>query len=246
MFWNTTTAGLPPWEWQTVTTQEKIQLLQNPDTFYTIKYKTGYSTLGLAGWGNRRLDAMDYYPFQKELFLDVTKRIRERTKREKLKMLDIGGGMGLGLHDAKEKDSSLETDNLTIDEELAMYPVDHLYLCPAERMPKEFEGKMDLIISNMAFRYFPFPDLALKNAIKALAIGGEAHIHWSTRDAHWTKGLREEQYRTASQQHCTALFQEIKQLEDTGIIRILELDLSKTGYDYGEEIVRIEKTKEWK
>lgn len=244
ILWNRTTAGTPSWKWQTVTVQEKMQLLQNPNILTTMRYQTENCESGLTGWGNRRLYEPDYYLFQKKKFPDVMKRIRDRTEK-KLKVLDIGGGIGLGLHDAKERDPNIETYNLTIDEELAMYAVDHLYLCPAERMPKEFEGKMDLIMSNMAFRYFSFPDLALKNAIKALAVGGEAHIHWDTRDAHWTKDLDGKEYKTALQQHCNVLFQECKHMEDTDIIRILAPDLSKTGYDYYGGIVRVEKLKEW-
>ena len=89
VFWNRTQPGSPPWEgqtleWQTVTRQEKIQLLQDPDVVETIRYTSGSCTSGLKGWGNRRLDEPDYYLFQKEKFPSVVKRIRDRTRREKL------------------------------------------------------------------------------------------------------------------------------------------------------------------
>lgn len=74
----------------------------------------------------------------------------------------------------------VETHNLTIDVEPAMYPTDHVYLCPAERMPTALKGGMDLIVSHMAFRYFQAPDLALENCLQALSIGGEAMLSVDT------------------------------------------------------------------
>lgn len=68
------------------------------------------------------------------------------------------------------------THNLTVDVEPVMYDVDKLYLCPAERMPRELKGNMDLVISNMAFLYFVGPHLALENCLAALSIGGEARL----------------------------------------------------------------------
>jgi len=38
--------------------------------------------------------------------------------------------------------------------------------------------KMDIIDSQMAFRYFLYSDIALRNIIKALSVGGVARIHY--------------------------------------------------------------------
>ena len=43
-------------------------------------------------------------------------------------------------------------------------------------MPVSFKNKFDIIISNIAFRYFLFPHIALKNTILSLSKGGRAEI----------------------------------------------------------------------
>lgn len=107
-------------------------------------------------------------------FPHLLKRIKERTGKQSITMLDVGGGSGRALSDAKKIDPSITTHNLTIDEEPAMYPVDRTHFCPAEWMPKEFEENMDLIVSNMSIRYHTYPYITLENTVRALSVGGEA------------------------------------------------------------------------
>lgn len=108
--------------------------------------------------------------------------VRKRTAKEVLSVLDVGGNMGLALHQAKGVDPKLETTNMTIVAMPVTYPVDHLDVRPAEIFPAEYQNKFDIIISNFAFTYFLYPDIALENCIKALSIGGEARLAVSARD----------------------------------------------------------------
>ena len=45
---------------------------------------------------------------------------------------------------------------------------------------------MDLIVSNMSFGYFEAPDLALRNCVEALTVGGEAILNITPYDG-WRK-----------------------------------------------------------
>ena len=49
-------------------------------------------------------------------------------------------------------------------------------------MPAKFEEKMDLIDSQVAFRYFLYSDIALRNVIKSLTVGGVARICYEVGD----------------------------------------------------------------
>jgi SAM-dependent methyltransferase len=119
------------------------------------------------------------YGFTKESFSQLLSEIRERTGRNRLLMLDVGGGLGNACFQAEQLDSNLKATNLTIEEEPAMYPVETV-IAPAEAMPASFKEKYDLILSNIAFRYFPYPDIALDNCLKSLSVGGEARLSVST------------------------------------------------------------------
>jgi SAM-dependent methyltransferase len=112
-------------------------------------------------------------------FAHIIDRIRKDCGKGNVRILDVGGGMGEAMCDAKKISPSVETYDLTLDEEPAMFTPDHLVLCPAERMPREWEEQMDLVLSNMAFQYFNYPDLALLNVVKALSVGGEAYLSFS-------------------------------------------------------------------
>ena len=130
----------------------------------------------LVGSGSRHLYSTDiteptYFYKDKKEFEDKIESIKKRTGKTTLTMLDIGGNVGKALIDAKKIDPTLETLNLTL-ESAPVVQGDIVVRRPAEYMPAVFEEKMDLIESNVAFRYFLFPDIALKNAVKALSVGG--------------------------------------------------------------------------
>jgi len=110
----------------------------------------------------------------KKEFSLLVRRVRQRTGKDHIHMLDVGGGTGRGLYNVKNIDPTVITHNLTVHEEPSMYPVDHTYFCPAEWMPQEFEEKMDLIISNISIRYHTYPDITLENILRSLSVGGEA------------------------------------------------------------------------
>lgn len=106
----------------------------------------------------------------KAIFLTLTNNIRARTGKSRLKMLEVGGGIGRAFLEAKTPDPDLKTYNLTIHEDPGA----------GECMPAEWFEQMDLIVSNADF---PFHDAALKNVLKALSVGGEAHMFFPSKAA---------------------------------------------------------------
>jgi ubiquinone/menaquinone biosynthesis C-methylase UbiE len=79
-------------------------------------------------------------------------------------------------------------------------------------MPAELEETVDFAISRTAFRYFDYPDIALKNVVKALAEGGWADIYFSTERSslyNFESGkTREEQFKESQE-----YFKKIEELE---------------------------------
>ena len=60
-----------------------------------------------------------------------------------------------------------------------MWPgIEHVFV-PMERLPERFRESFDIMVSNMAWRYFVYPDIALKNLLQALSVGGWANIVFS-------------------------------------------------------------------
>jgi len=157
--------------------ERKMKLLSDPKIWHESWIRYGNTTEGLTFQGIRSLSE---YGFEEETFSQITNKIKESTGRDKLRMLDLGGASGRALHQAKEIDPTLEIFNLTIDEEPTMFPVDHFYLIPAERMPDELEEQIDFIVSRTTFRYLMYPDLVLKNLVKALSVGGYADFVFSS------------------------------------------------------------------
>ena len=77
------------------------------------------------------------------------------------------------------------TYNMTLDVEPVTFDSDKLYLCCAERFPRELKQNVDLIISNMAFVYMAGQSLALENCLQSLSVGGEAFLSvgWGKQDS---------------------------------------------------------------
>lgn len=132
--------------------------------------------------GNRNLfdryEAGGYFENAAEL-RNLLYQIRESSKVKKLRVLDIGCGIGMALQDMKEIDANLETHGITMEQEPWMFYADFFHYNLAERMPTTFRSQFHLIVSNMAFRYFLFAHLALRNVVLALAKGGYAQLHFS-------------------------------------------------------------------
>lgn len=149
-----------------------------------------------------------------ENITDVLTRIKSRTKSDHLRVLDVGGYIGMPLNDIKIIDKGSETFNLTVHEEPAMYPTDHLMVCPAEHMPKSLEGNIDLAISLISFRYHTYPDISLRNVVLSLSHGGEAFIDFDAERSSARK-MDPEDFKKRIQ----ALFNWLKSLEEKGEIK---------------------------
>ncbi len=125
--------------------------------------------------GYRELVSEDgYFKTEKE-FVDLLADIRHYTGIKPVRMLDLGGGMGLACHNAQELDADVTATNVTIDEEPAMYDV-HTVYSTAERLPKSFKESFDLTVSNVAFRYFTYPDIAMEGLFASTSVGGIANL----------------------------------------------------------------------
>lgn len=112
-------------------------------------------------------------------FTEIVDRVRKNTRNGDVKILDIGGGNGTALRDAKRRDRNISTTLQALHIEAGMdNEMEDVIICPAEMLPESAFESYDLVISNIAFRYFSYPDIALLNAIKALSIGGEAYIEF--------------------------------------------------------------------
>ena len=209
------TAGYKP-----LTPEEKRKLFSDPSSWDNLTHVFVSDSHGpspdfsFTGGSRSLIDRREYgdgYYDKESDFTDVLKRIRAKNGKAKIKMLDVGGNVGRALHNAKLLDSNIETFNMTLQETPAIWG-DHIVRHPAEMMPKSLEEDMDVIESNVAFRYFTYPDIALVNVIKALSVGGEASIHFQTdmvplSEDELTNRLRE-------------VFRQIKNLIDNGDLTI--------------------------
>ena len=220
---------------QPLSKAEKVKLLSDYTLYeegVVVIYKHILSQLESQGSGG-----IDSYWLNNEDISTIMTRIRNRRNGQHLRVLDVGGMTGRALHNIKQMDNSAETYNLTIDEDPAMYPVDHLLLCPAEHMPKDLEGKIDLVISSISFRYHTLPDISLRNAIKALSEGGEAFIEFETERSSW-RSRNPEDFR----HRIKRVFDWIKSLEDN---QEIEANFVRSSRNIGspdtDEIAKIAK-----
>lgn len=222
-----------------LTLEEKYKLLSDVNAWHALWFKTSNSTSHLSDYGIKELSGYSIFGGNSELdqkvrmaqartmFLSIADAVRSRTGKQKLNIFDIGGGSGRALQDMKNFDPNIETYNLSMDEEPIMYPVDHFVLCPAERMPKEFQEKMDIIISNMAFKYVRLPQLALPNVIKALAVGGEAVID-HIGIARMPERLSEDEAKTI----LLKAMAELRELQASGFIKVEFEGFNDQGFRY--------------
>ena len=186
------------------------------------KYRYVYETKGggsvsedLLRQGSRNL----YYYYKKvedfKYFREKLERIKKRTNKQMLTIMDVGGNIGRALLDAKNIDPNLKTINMTLACAPAMNG-DIILRRPAEYMPAILEENVDLIESNYAFLYFLFPDIALKNIIKALSIGGEANLDFSNDNCSLGK--------VELLQRMKNIFAWLQKLEQTGYIEVASND----------------------
>ncbi len=123
----------------------------------------------------------DHYPRTKEH--DPLELIENQLKTSQIvKVLDIGRGANFFLDQIKKRFNKniyamgvgLE-NNKVIDK-----VIDEDYCGPAEVLPDHWTNKVDLIFSNLSFRYFLFPEKALAEAIRVLAPNGIASLNISS------------------------------------------------------------------
>lgn len=154
--------------------QDKPQIFE-PSFWFSARYSTENYEAPMTYYGNRMLK--DYGLPEKE-WQELLSKVRAQTNKEKLAILDIGCGAGMALEDMKNLDSNIETHGLTMEQEPAMFEADQFHYHLAERIPASFKNKFDIILSNMSFRYYLFPNIALRNVILSLSKGGYAKIHF--------------------------------------------------------------------
>lgn len=184
-----------------ISREEKAKILTDPGIYTNLQLVINGIRSPMLGNGTRHLidelapnirgeyfdDGLvrhDSYGFNHKRFLEVMDKIQaaqNKNPKEIAKGLDIGGSNGVAAYDAERFAANLEMTNITIDPEIGIWPLrgGHRFLF-GERLPCDFAGKFDLILSNTAFRYMGYPDIALENAIHALKVGGILQIGFSS------------------------------------------------------------------
>lgn len=230
-----------------LTPTEKEELLSDPAIYARVNIQIDHTSGGVLSNGTRHLaneqdshikfgrhTLYESYGYTIREFTDQLTQVRTAQKKSQtdtLLGLDIGGSNGLGAHDAEQLDPNLNVTNITIDPELAFWPLrgGHRFLY-AERLPKNFSEQFDIVFSNLAFRYMRYRDIALENAIRALRIGGILHVFFSS-----DYKKRSGQTRQQIDEAIDAQFQRMEQLQRRGIIKYLP---AKRGFTNAR--------KEWK
>jgi hypothetical protein len=147
------------------------------DRIQLTDYRSSYLRL-IPGCGSRPLinsNGFGYFKNPDEVKA-ILLNIRYRTCKSRLNILDIGGYIGKALRDLQLIDPNTYAYNLTLDIDPNHYPFNELVFGALEYMPKEFEEKMDLVLSLTTFVHCLYPDIGLLNTVKSLSIGGHAHI----------------------------------------------------------------------
>lgn len=186
-------------------------------------------------------EAYDSYGYTEEYFDSLMSEIRQKTGRQNIRMLDIGGASGKALFEVKQHDPAIETFNITVDEEPSMFPVDHMIVCPVESMPKELEESIDFAVSRTTWRYFTYPDIAIRNTVRALSIEGRADIYVIfTRSS--LKSA--EEGKAELNERIKSVFSELRKLEEEGYIETNLEDEDFEGIDIDTDgFLRITKKK---
>jgi len=184
---NDSRASLKP-----VLPQEKLDMYFDPIQWKGLRLEHGRGSSPMKYYGNRDLvGPYDEYFSTAQEFTDLMGELRKRTGVERLKVLDIGCGMGKALEDMKALDPNLETHGITQEQEPGMFRADSFHYNMAERMPADFRNKFQFINSQIAFRYFVFQHIALRNVLLSLSRGGFARLGFGYDRMHTTPEIEE-------------------------------------------------------
>jgi hypothetical protein len=158
-----------------MTKEEKLVFLEDPMSLEAYWHE-GRSISPFAKMGYRHFDD---YSISRRL-PKMIRQTRAAMGRKDLRVLDLGGGVGLALSDIKKKYPELITYNATRDEEFSHYPSDFHVVAFMERMPLELQGSIDVIFSNMATRYLAYTDLVVQGCVSMLAKGGIMDVFFAS------------------------------------------------------------------
>ncbi len=160
-----------------MTAEEKLMFLKDPRNL-KVRWRERGLESDFATMGYRNID--EYGMPGRKSFTDVIREIQTDSGRKELNILDLGGGVGLALRDAKKIHPELVTYNATRDEEFSHYPVDFHIIGFMERMPLVLKDKINFIFSNMTTRYLSYTDLVLRCCVMMLAKKGIMNIFFSS------------------------------------------------------------------
>ncbi len=222
--------------------EDKFALFFDADLWKDTRVRYENVEAPLVYYGNRNLlcGGSGYFQDENE-FKDILQKVRQGSGRNKLKVLDVGCGMGKALQDMKGIDGNLETHGITMEQEPGMYDADFFHYVLAERMPKDFEDQFDVILSNISFRYYQFQHIALRNVVRSLAKGGYARIalgydripETPASRKYFRKLVPEAEYNYDAMRHLLGVeMEKLERLEEQGKIKITT---SPAFYDNGTE-----------
>ncbi len=215
--------------------EDKIRVFSDPDIYASAVFVSSFETGKNASTWPQTNTPLSWYGFDDQFFMDKMEELRAGTGRDKMRVADLGGSVGRALYDAKNLDPNIETTNFTLEAEPAMWPVDHLELGQIERMDKRHFEKFDFVFSRYTFMHLVFQDIAFKNLLYMLDVGGEAIISLSTHNNYFID--QEELLRRFQELH---IF--IKPLIEAGI---LICDLAESQFEHGvvylPHLVRVKK-----
>ncbi len=210
---------------QPMTATEKVAFLKNLPAYLDARFICGFSESPCPSRGYRLLSE---YGYDMESLL---REVRSGTGRKQVRVLDVGGGVGSAMVDLKEMDSDVCAINLTLDFEPAMFRVDRTILGFAERFPADLRESVDLVISNMAFRYFRFPDLVVKNIVYSLSVGGVADVFVATEKSETNQSELKRRLTETYQWLMNLVEQKVLAIEfSTGYILNIPLEAGESLY----------------
>jgi SAM-dependent methyltransferase len=149
----------------------------NPKNWLSEVDGNGYGTISSSLCdGSRGLQG-----YASESKFDVLKNANElfEKKGKPIRVLDVGSNRGDMLCELKAiMGDKVETHALSLLDEPHLAS-DYYHMLTAERMPAEFGGYFDLVVSHRTLEYVVFAHRALENIAKSLAAGGRALVEWS-------------------------------------------------------------------